>query len=320
VIGSKPTRWVLLALLVLAAAWMFADRRMLMVRLESFLGSGEPPPLLDARDEGPGVDWYDDYFIIQDLDNDTYAIGEPRYAQENFSYLIIGEQRALLFDAGPGVRDIRLVAESLTDKPITFLPSHLHYDHVGNTVSFERIALPDLDIIRERFDGESFSPSDRQHLGMYEGFSAPVWKVSEWLAVNADIELGGRRVKLLFTPGHTDDSVSLFDAINNVIFSGDYLYPGSLYAFLPNSSMGDYLATAEPLIDELPQDVIIYGAHRADAPGTPVLAYQDLVDLKDALIELRSGNLAGEGTWPQTFPVNDNLTLLAEPRWLQDWD
>lgn len=319
-IRSKPIRWILLTLLVLACVWIFSDRRMLMVRLDSVLNSGVPPPLLDARDEGPGVDWFDDYFIIQNLGNNNYAIGEPRYAGENFSYLIIGDQRALLFDAGPGIRDIRRVAESLTDKPITFLPSHLHYDHVGNNVSFERIALPDLAIIRERFDGESFSPSDRQHLGMYEGFSAPVWKVSEWLSINADIELGGRSVKLLFTPGHTDDSVSLFDADNNVIFSGDYLYPGDLWAFLPNSSMADYLAAAEPLIEELPENIIIYGAHRAGALGTPVLAYQDLVDLRNALVELRNGNLSGEGSWPQAFPINENLTLIAEPRWLQDWD
>jgi glyoxylase-like metal-dependent hydrolase (beta-lactamase superfamily II) len=313
-------RWLLLAVVIGVGIWAFSDRRMLIVRFESFMGEGAPPPLLEARDEGPGVTWYDDYFIIQRLANNTYAIGEPRYQQENFSYLIIGEQRALLFDAGPGIRDIRLVAESLTDKPITFLPSHLHYDHVGNEISFERIALPDLASIRERSDGKTFSPSDRQHLGMFEGFSPPVWHVSEWLPIGSDIDLGGRSVKLLFTPGHTNDSVSLFDAANNAIFSGDYLYPGELYAFLPNSNMGDYLATATPLIAELPEDVIIYGAHRAGSPGTPVLAYQDLLDLKEALVELRSGNLKGEGTWPQAFHVNDNLTLLAEPRWLQDWD
>ncbi len=317
---GKFSRWLMIALLACVFAWAFVDRRMLVVRLDSFNGSGSPPPLLEAQDEGPDAVWYDDYFVIFHLDNNTIAIGEPRYAQENFSYLIIGEDRALLFDAGPGIRDIRLVAESLTDKPITFLPSHLHYDHVGNNVSFENIALPDLPVIRDRADGNIFSPSEQQHLGMYEGFDAPVWEVDEWLPIGSDIDLGKRDVKLIFTPGHTDDSVSLFDATANVVFSGDYLYPGKLYGFMPNSSMGDYLAAATPLVDELPADVVIYGAHRNGPPGAPVLGYQDLLDLKDALVELRSGNLSGEGSWPQAFPVNDKLTLLAEPRWLQDWD
>jgi glyoxylase-like metal-dependent hydrolase (beta-lactamase superfamily II) len=57
---------------------------------------------------------------------------------------------AILFDAGPGLRDIRAVAESLTTLPITFLPSHLHYDHVGNTVSIEHVALIDVAATRAR--------------------------------------------------------------------------------------------------------------------------------------------------------------------------
>jgi hypothetical protein len=50
--------------------------------------------------------WFDDYFAVAELSEDAYAIGEPRYGQCNFSYLIVGSKRALLFDTGPGVRDI----------------------------------------------------------------------------------------------------------------------------------------------------------------------------------------------------------------------
>ena len=50
--------------------------------------------------------WHDDYFTVMAIDPDTFAIGEPRYWQQNFNYLIVGETRAILFDAGPGVRDI----------------------------------------------------------------------------------------------------------------------------------------------------------------------------------------------------------------------
>ena len=73
------------------------------------------------------MEWLANYFTIEHLAPGTYAIGEPRYYQQNYSYLIIGEERALLFDAGPGIRDIRKTAELLTKKPIVFLPSHFHY-------------------------------------------------------------------------------------------------------------------------------------------------------------------------------------------------
>ena len=44
---------------------------------------------------------------------------------------------AVLFNAGPGVRDIRPVIESITNLPVIFLPSHFHYDHVGNGIEFD---------------------------------------------------------------------------------------------------------------------------------------------------------------------------------------
>ncbi len=313
-------RWIGLLLAVALLSWAGMERRMLTMRAFGLLESGEVPALLDRVDEGADVRWYDDYFTIELIAPDTLAIGEPRYYQQNYSYLIIGSERALLFDAGPGIRNIRAVAERLTDKAITFLPSHLHYDHVGNSITFDRIALIDVPAIRSRVIDNAFSPSDRQHLGFAEGMEPPTWQVDEWIVPGSQIDLGNRVLKTYYTPGHTNDSVSLFDAANGIVFSGDYLYPGPLYGFLPNSSMGEYLAASAPLIDELPEDVVFFGAHRDAPPGAPKLGYQDLQDLRSALLRLRSGELEGEGFYPQSFVINERLWLLAEPRWLQDWD
>jgi hydroxyacylglutathione hydrolase len=38
--------------------------------------------------------WIDDYYVVEDIDATTFAIGEPRYYQGNYSYLIIGAERA----------------------------------------------------------------------------------------------------------------------------------------------------------------------------------------------------------------------------------
>jgi glyoxylase-like metal-dependent hydrolase (beta-lactamase superfamily II) len=314
------TRWILTALILLGLlVWGFCERRTLVMHAFTLSSTGAPPQLLPPPEEGPDTRWWDDYFTLEMVAPDTWAIGEPRYAQQNYSYLISGTERALLFDAGPGLRDIRAAAESLTDRPIVFLPSHVHYDHVGDQTSFDEIALVDLPYLRARAREDRFTPGPMEHLGRAEGFSAPTWTVDHWWEPGSRIELGGRSLTLLHTPGHTTDSISLVDAANGLVFSGDYLYPGELYGFLPNSSMDDYLSSARSLLAELPDDVVFLGAHRLTPPGPPELHWTDLQDLQSGLIGIRDGRVPGSAGYPSRFPINERMVMLAEPRWLQRW-
>jgi glyoxylase-like metal-dependent hydrolase (beta-lactamase superfamily II) len=307
---------LLLGLLLVALAAATVGLRFRL--LPWFLGDGEPPALLEAADEGPGVRWMDDYFIVQVIDPQTFAIGEPRYHQQNFNYLIAGSERALLFDAGPGFRDIRPIAAALTDLPITFVPSHFHFDHVGNAITFERVAVVDLPHLRARAAGDRLQLEWREHLGGAEGYPAPTLQVDEWLQPGGVVDLGGRRLRVLFTPGHTDDSISLLDETAGLLFSGDFLYPGPLYAFLPNSRMGDYLQGTRTVLAAAAARV--FGAHRDAPPGAPEQSLADVRDLQRALLAIRAGTLDGEGFYPVTYLVSPTLQVLAEPAWLQDWE
>lgn len=282
--------------------------------------SGEAPPLLAMPDEiAPGSYWYDDYFLVEPIDSTTFAIAEPRYPQLNYSYLILGEERAILFDAGPGFRDIRPVTRSLTDLPLTFIPSHFHFDHIGNEITFENVAVVDLPYLRSRATNNFLTLTWQEHLGSGEGYAIPVLEIDEWLAPDSVIDVGGRQLQVLHTPGHTTDSVSLLDLASGAIFSGDFLYPGNLYAFLPTSHMGEYLAGTDTVLAAAADDVILYGAHRGPEPVIPQLNKQDVEDLRSALIRIHDGDLDGIGTYPVSFPVNERLSILAEPRWVQSW-
>ena len=280
----------------------------------------ELPDLLEPKDEGDEVRWFDDYYTIQKIDERTFAIGEPRYYQLNFNYLIIGDTRAVIFDAGTGQRDIRRVVESLTSLPITFIPSHLHYDHIGNEVIFEKTALVDLPHLRKRAIENKLPLTRYEHLGEVEGYPLPEIKVSEWLAPNETIDLGGRLLMVLYTPGHTEDSISLFDKESGYLFSGDFLYPGELYGFLPNSNMGDYLQGAETIESLGEIRLRVFGAHRDDTMGMPELNLENVIRLRDALKDIHSGKLKPNGIYPVSYKVDERVELLSEPKWLQDWD
>jgi hydroxyacylglutathione hydrolase len=303
------------ALLALVAI-VIVQRHVILVYALSIVGA---PELSAPEDEGPRVRWHDDYFTVQALDERTFAIGEPRYYQQNYSYLLVGEQRALLFDAGPGVRDIRAVAQALTDRPITFVPSHFHYDHVGNEITFDRVAVVDLPELRARASDGRLALTFAEHLGVAEGIDAPTLEVDEWLAPGSRIELGGRVLEVLYTPGHTVDSISLLDLASGDLFSGDFIYPGPLLAMFPNSGMGDYLQGADRVLDATPETARIFGAHRLEPPGAPELAIRDVEELRSALRSIRDGELAGSGFYPVIYRINDRIELYAEPSWLQDW-
>lgn len=311
----KKTLIITASLLVLVLLAL-SQRHRLMFDL---LGNGEPPALLEPAKESPVSYWHDDYFLVEQLDSHTHAIGEPRYHQQNFSYLITGSERAVLFDAGPGYRDIRSVAESLTDLPITFIPSHFHYDHVGNTVSFDRVAVVDLPYIRRRAESNKLKLNWSEHLGSVEGVAAPTLDIDEWLPIDGIVDLGNRELRVLYTPGHTEESISLLDVTNGYIFTGDFIYPGPLYAFLPNSSMGDYLQSSDTVLSTAPENVDLFGAHRDAAPGTPRLNIKDVEDLRATLLAIQDGSAKGTGVYPRAYRVNERIQLLAEPRWLQNW-
>ena len=305
---------VLLILVIVAVA--VTQRYMIRYYTDRFAAT---PGLLDQVDEGPGVRWHDDYFTVQALDARTFAIGEPRYYQQNYNYLILGTDRAVLFDAGPGLRDIRPVAQALTDLPVTFVPSHFHVDHVGNEITFEKVAVIDLPYLRDRAPDNLLQLTEREHLGFHEGIVVPTLEVDEWISAGDTIELGDRSLRVLYTPGHTEDSISLLDVDSGQLFAGDFIYPGTLYAYLPNSGMGDYVQAAETVLNSAPAGVSILGAHRGRIPGAPRLTLADVQDLRAALESIRNGQLSGEGFYPVSYRVNSQLRLLSDPWWLQNW-
>jgi glyoxylase-like metal-dependent hydrolase (beta-lactamase superfamily II) len=262
--------------------------------------------------------WFDDYFIVETIDATTFAIGEPRYYQDNYSYLIVGAQRAVLFDAGTGNRDLVRVVRSLTTLPVTVIPSHLHFDHVGALGRFDHTALVDLPSLRTRVDDGTLKLGRYEFLGTADGLPPPRFAVDAWWFPGTDIDLGGRRLRVLHTPGHTPTSVSLYDAERHWLFAGDLIYPGRLYAFLPGASRRAYLQTTRQLLAMLDPGARIYTAHVADDPviiAAPVLEVADLRALEATLLAIDGGTAVSTGFYPRIFPVRGPITFATGFAW-----
>jgi hydroxyacylglutathione hydrolase len=200
------------------------------------------------------------------------------------------------------------------------LPSHLHFDHTGNLHRFDDVALPDLPQLRRQVQDGEFSLGFYQSLGFVEGFERVPFRVARWLTLGSEIDLGERRLQLINVPGHTPESVVLFDRRANRIYAGDFIYPSDIYAFLPGANLQDYAASARRIDAMVNEQTEIYGAHGCDRPprvDVPTLARSDVQSLAIALTRAAtSAGPVGTGWFPRVLPVNERMTLLATYPWM----
>ncbi len=201
----------------------------------------------------------EDWFEVYRISDGIFAIYEPGQFEEVISFLITGEDRALLFDTGLGIGDIRSVVDQLTDLEIIVLNSHTHYDHIGGNHQFETIYAMDTEFTRKRAaDGRphetvaEFVSEGWIWKPLPDGFSKDEYHshpfaISRFVAEGDTIDVGGRRLEILEMPGHAPDSICLIDRENRLLFTGDTFYLAPLYTHIEGSDFEDYARSAARL-------------------------------------------------------------------------
>jgi glyoxylase-like metal-dependent hydrolase (beta-lactamase superfamily II) len=85
--------------------------------------------------------------------------------------------------------------------------------------------------------------------------------ISHWLHDGDKIDLGGRSLQVIATPGHTPDSIALLDTENRLLFTGDTFYPGPIFLYRPETDLDAYLTSVEKLAKLVPRLQLLLPAH-----------------------------------------------------------
>lgn len=274
----------------------------------------DPPTTANEKVQGRGEgkdNWYDalprpawsafepveqsqPWFEVYEVAPSVFAIYEPGQFEEVISYLIVGAERALLFDTGLGIGNMRQLASDLTGLETIVVNSHTHYDHVGGNHQFQEIYGTDSEFSLGNAKGrpheavsefvgdgwvwkplpEGFSPS--------EYISAP-FTITHTVTDGETIDIGGRTLEVVLTPGHAPDALCLLDRENRLLFVGDTFYPASLYAHLHGSDFESYERTAVRLAGLASQVDYILPAH-----NEPLLGSAYLTAFRDAFQTMRA--------------------------------
>ena len=234
--------------------------------------------------------WFEVYRIRPGL----FAIYEPHQQEEIISYLIVGKERALLFDTGMGISNIKEVVDGLTHLPISVMNSHTHNDHVSDNWRFRKIYGMDTDFTREHAKGTVAAAQEEIVPGaicgeLPAGFNAKTYAVKPFHITDpihdgSKIDLGGRVLQVISTPGHTPDSISLWDAQNKLLFTGDMYYPGAIFLFRPETDLDAYEASIQKMS-------ALGAALLLPAHNVPMADPADLPRVLAAIKQARSGKI-----------------------------
>jgi len=239
----------------------------------------------------------DPWFEVYKVAPGVFAIYEPHQEEEVISYLIVGEKKAALFDTGMGISDIKKVAAELTKLPVVVLNSHTHNDHVGGNWQFDEVLGMDTDFTRENAQGSTEDAQAELEPGLLCGdlpkgfnpktYETKPWKISRTIHDADTIDLGGRALEVVATPGHTPDAISLLDRKNGLLFTGDTYYPADIWLFRPETDLDAYVASVKRLAALAPQLHLVLGAH-----NVPVAEPSILPKLVAAIEAVRAGKVS----------------------------
>ena len=171
--------------------------------------------------------------------------------------LVVGKERALLFDTCCGVEDLRGAVEEVTRLPLLVIASHGHFDHVGGSFQFDEVYLSEADFrILERYEtklragwqrdiAESAAKKGRKARLLRAGAgTAPPreWRCMRPLSFEA-FDLGDRVCQVVPLPGHSAGSAGILIESLALRLSGDALTPVMCMNFFSHMPPEVQLAT-----------------------------------------------------------------------------
>jgi len=237
------------------------------------------------------------WFTIDRIDADTYIISEYRHWEETHCYLLNGKSKSLLIDTGLGIENIYDEVLKLTDKPIVAIATHIHWDHIGGHKYFPdfyaqvyeldwlngKFPLP-ADAIRKMVIDRCDLP-DNFDVNDYEFFQGTPTKV---LTDRDIIDIGGREIEALHTPGHSPGHLCFWEKSRGYLFTGDLVYKDILLAYYPSTNPEAYLDSLER-VASLPVERVFPGHHSLD------IHPEILTRMRDALRQLKLDGMLHHG-------------------------
>ena len=149
--------------------------------------------------------------VFRQIDEHTWIGSGNRVASETV-YIIEGNDKAVVIDAGTHMPKLDKIVAKITDKPVSLILTHGHGDHVGAAGCFDELWV------------------NTEDKGMLRNYKGTIHHIEN----GQRFDLGGRVLEAFYTPGHTPGSTTFLEVGTDTGYSGDAFGNGNLLV------MGDF--------------------------------------------------------------------------------
>jgi glyoxylase-like metal-dependent hydrolase (beta-lactamase superfamily II) len=195
------------------------------------------------------------FYRVTQVKENLWAIEDVVSTEHTVCYLVCGAKEALLFDVGLGVSPLLPLVKAITPLPVLVILSHWHFDHCGAASEFENILGWQSDAMQEisqngftndsivTLAGNDFCESIKPNKLDVQPF--PQIKLT---TTEQAIDIGDYNFQIIHTPGHTKDSICLYESRLGWLLTGDTVYPGPLYLQFEDSNTDAYSRSIRKLL------------------------------------------------------------------------
>jgi hydroxyacylglutathione hydrolase len=187
-------------------------------------------------------------FTVGPVQENCFIVREP------------GSTRALIIDPGEEAERLLEAVSALGIETVeAILITHTHFDHIGAVAPVARatgapVYCPELEtqVLANVMDYVPWPD-----FGPFESYEA-----DHTVGGGETFELGGMRIEVVFTPGHSPGHVTYALAEEDALFSGDVLFEGSVGRVdLPGGDWPTLLSSIESLLERFPAEATVYPGH-----------------------------------------------------------
>jgi hydroxyacylglutathione hydrolase len=198
-----------------------------------------------------------------------YTSSVPNKTSVNM-YLVTGTNQALLIDTGYPDDITPEYVRTLTPLPLIVVNTHAHPDHSGCNEKFGKVYVHPADVnAAKRYSGKcELLPVQDKHV----------------------FDLGGRKLEVILTVGHTPGSICLLDAQDKLLFTGDSSN-GEVWMHISSVPLETYLKSIKHVMERKNEYNKLLLGHGAPVPDTFLL---DVVACAQEILDGK-GQASGTG-------------------------